>query len=72
MPCRVISKVLGIGLAECSWGDVKTINSGKYPLTSVMYQKNLVLFIDMHLLNQIQFNTIIMTKTLMIIIPVIL
>ena len=27
--CRVKSKVLGIGAAECSWGDVKTIKSGK-------------------------------------------
>ena len=27
--CRVTSKVLGIGSAERSWGDVKTIKSGK-------------------------------------------
>ena len=27
--CRVISKVLGVGAAERSWGDVKTIKSGK-------------------------------------------
>ena len=27
--CRVTSKVLGIGAAERSWGDVKTIKSGK-------------------------------------------
>ena len=27
--CRVTSKVLGIGAAESSWGDVKTIKSGK-------------------------------------------
>ena len=27
--CRVISKVLGIGVAERSWGDVKIIKSGK-------------------------------------------
>ena len=27
--CRVTSKVLGIGAAERSWGDVKTITSGK-------------------------------------------
>ena len=27
--CRVTSKVLGIGAAERSWGDIKTIKSGK-------------------------------------------
>ena len=27
--CRVTSKVLGIGAAERSWGEVKTIKSGK-------------------------------------------
>ena len=27
--CRVTSKILGIGYAERSWGDVKTIKSGK-------------------------------------------
>ena len=27
--CRVTSKVIGIGAAERSWGDVKTIKSGK-------------------------------------------
>ena len=27
--CRVTSKVLGIGSAECSWGDLNTIKSGK-------------------------------------------
>ena len=27
--CRVPSKVIGIGAAEFSWGDVKTIKSGK-------------------------------------------
>ena len=27
--CRVISKVLGIGAEENSWGDVNTIKSGK-------------------------------------------
>ena len=27
--CRVTSKVLGIGAAESSWGDVKTIKYGK-------------------------------------------
>ena len=28
LACRVTSKVLGIGSAECSWGDVKTTKSG--------------------------------------------
>ena len=32
--CRVISKVLGIGAADCSWGDVKTIKFGKRSATS--------------------------------------
>ena len=27
--CRVTSKTLGIVSADCSWGDVKTIKSGK-------------------------------------------
>ena len=27
--CRVTSKILGILSSECSWGDVKTIKSGK-------------------------------------------
>ena len=27
--CRVTLKILGIGAAECSWGDVKTIKYGK-------------------------------------------
>ena len=27
--CRVTSKVIGVGAAERSWGDVKTIKSGK-------------------------------------------
>ena len=32
--CRVTSKVLGIGAAERSWGDVKTIKSGKISAVS--------------------------------------
>ena len=28
VPCRVTSKMLGIGYTECSWGDVKTIKPG--------------------------------------------
>ena len=32
--CRVTIKVLGIGAAERSWGDVKTIKSGKRPAIS--------------------------------------
>ena len=29
VPCRFTSKVIGIGASEHSWGDVKTIKSGK-------------------------------------------
>ena len=32
--CRVTSKVIGIGAAERSWGDVKTIKSGKRSVIS--------------------------------------
>ena len=32
--CRVTSKVLGIGAAERSWGDIKTIKSGKRSVIS--------------------------------------
>ena len=45
--CRVISKVLGIVVAEHSWGDLKTIKFGKHMLSSVMYQRNRVLFIHL-------------------------
>ena len=38
--CRVTSKVLVIGAAERSWGDVKTIKSGKiYAISSDVSQK---------------------------------
>ena len=50
---RVTSKVIGIGEAERSWGDVKTIKSEKYLLSEVMYQRNIVLFIYLYVLNQI-------------------
>ena len=33
--CRVTSKDLGIGAAECSWGEAKTIKSGE----NICYQK---------------------------------
>ena len=29
LSCRVTSKIIGIGYSEISWGDVKTIKSGK-------------------------------------------
>ena len=51
--CRVTSKVLGIGAAEISWGDVNTINTGKYMILAVMYQRKRVLFIHLPVLNQI-------------------
>ena len=51
--CRFTSKVLGIGAAGSSWGDVKTIKSGKNLLSSVMYQINITLFINMPVFNQI-------------------
>ena len=38
--CRVTSKVLGIGASERSWGDVKTIKSGKrYAISSDVSEK---------------------------------
>ena len=39
--CRVTSKILGIGSAERSWGDVKTIKSGNISaLGSEIYEKH--------------------------------
>ena len=49
--CRVSSKVLSIGAEDHYWGDVKTIKSGKYLLSAVMYHRNRVLFINMPGLN---------------------
>ena len=51
--CRVKSKVLVVGAAEHSWGDVKKLDMGKYLLLVVMYQRNVVLFIHLPVLNQI-------------------
>ena len=50
---RVTSKVLGIGAADISWGDVKTIKYGKYLLLAVVYQRNRALFIHPPVLNQL-------------------
>jgi hypothetical protein len=27
--CGICSKIVGIGLAKCNWGDVKTLKTGK-------------------------------------------
>ena len=43
--CRVISKVLGIGAAELSWGYVKTIKSGKRSaISSDISEKQSIVF----------------------------
>ena len=52
--CRVTSKVLGISSSESSWGDVKTIKSGKMSAVSSMYQINRVLFMHMPVFNQLE------------------
>ena len=51
--CRVTSKVLGISVEERSLGDLNTINSGKYLISAVLYQKNIVLFIHPPVFNQL-------------------
>ena len=43
--CRVTSKFLGIGAAERSWGEVKTIKSGKISVIISDVPRNRVLFI---------------------------
>ena len=63
--CRFISKVLGIGEAERSLGDVKTIRSGKDLLSSVMYHRNIVLLIHLPVSNQLKLNNSILTNNLM-------
>ena len=52
--CRVTSKVLGIGAAYNSWGDVKKIKSGKRSkiLISDVSEKQSI-FIHMPVLNQL-------------------
>ena len=43
--CRVTSKILGIGYAECSWGGVKTIKSGKIStLGSDISEKQIIVY----------------------------
>ena len=43
--CRVTSKVLGIDAAERSWGDVKTIKSGKrYAIISDVSEKQSIVY----------------------------
>ena len=69
--CRVTSKVLGIGAAECSWGDVNTIKSGKDLPLAVMYQRNRVLLIHPHVLNQLELNNTNQTNNFMTIFQVI-
>ena len=42
---RVTSKVLGIGAADHSWGDAKTIKSGKrYDISSDISEKNSIVY----------------------------
>ena len=43
--CRVTSEILGIGSAERSWGDVKTIRSGNISaLGSDIYEKHSIVY----------------------------
>ena len=43
--CRVTSKVLGIGAAESSWGDIKTIKSGKrYAISNDVSEKQSIIY----------------------------
>ena len=43
--CRFTSKVLGIGASERSWGDVKTIKSGKISyIVSYVSQKQIIVY----------------------------
>ena len=58
----VTLKVLGIGEDENYWGDVKTIEYGKYLLSYLIYQRNRLLYIHLPVLNQLELNTIIMKK----------
>ena len=67
--CRFTEKVLDIGADERSWGDVKILNQVKYILSEVMYKRNRGLFIHIPVLNEIELNSIIPNKILMIMIP---
>ena len=69
--CRVTSKVLCIDAVERSWGDVKTIKSVKYLLSSVMYQRNIGFLIHLPVFNQLEFNNTILINNLMKIVHVI-
>ena len=43
--CRVTSKMLGIGSAERSWGDIKTIKQGKISaIGSDIYEKQIIVY----------------------------
>ena len=68
--CRVTSKVLGIGVAERSWGNINTIKYVKDLLSAVMYQRNIVMFIHLPVLNHLESNNIIRVKTLISIVQV--
>ena len=45
--CRVTSKTIGIGSAECSWGDVKKSNQERDQLLAVTYMRIRVLCIHL-------------------------
>ena len=51
--CRFILKVIGIGAAERSWGDINTIKSGKLSAISSDIFKIYILFIHLPVLNQL-------------------
>ena len=52
--CRVTSKVLGVVASERYFSAVNTIIYVKNILSTVMYQINRLLFIHMHVLNQLE------------------
>ena len=69
--CRGTSKVLGIGAAEHSWGDVNTIKYGKiYAIISDVLEKHGIVY-TLPVLNQLELNNITMTNNLMKIVQVI-
>ena len=51
--CRFTPKVLGIGAAERSWGDVKAIKSGKISAISSYVSEKQSIFIRMPVFNYI-------------------
>ena len=51
--------VICIGTAEISWGDANINKYGKDMILAVMYQRKRLLFINIHVLIQLELNSII-------------